>query len=136
VRRFVAWRLKPFTVGDGDEEPHRVWLEFTLKEADSGGCLQPMNPESRRLSQCRTEWCVRMLFSQFKNPICAWPLQTLNNPEAGSRPLLEALMGLGLNGAIVDEGIRTTVVAGKKAIANSVAESLHGALVLKQGSPA
>jgi hypothetical protein len=41
--------------------------------------------------------------SQFKNPICAWPLRTLNDPEANFRPLLEALMGLGLDGAVVDE---------------------------------
>jgi hypothetical protein len=88
----------------------------------------------RKLSRLRIGRVRTDGLSQCKNPICAWTVLPLDNPEADSLPLLEALVGVGLDGAVVDEDIRASAVAGEKAIAFAVAESLHGTQELKQGS--
>jgi hypothetical protein len=35
--RIGSMEVRPFTVGDGDTEGHREWLEFNAKGEDNGG---------------------------------------------------------------------------------------------------
>src|ERR1700678_3049124 len=121
---------------DAVSSSSRAMAIFSIEERSPGpvDIFDRMAPEQlcyARIHNLRTRLCGYVFVFDSNNLVCLWAFTALDDVELDLVPLFQALIAVDLNGAVVDENVRS-VFAPEKPVPLRIVEPFDRAPILRQ----